>query len=249
MIKVKDERERRERFVLAMLHAGIAPSYALSLADETIAALDGTAPEIERLRSELADAKRYDKTGDYEHAHEDVIPEPASPAQTRKRLEQLVAIVGASAYGIDSTHFASTLASVRDELLPKLAAVGAAPATLLVPGGGIAMATRTIQLSDGSNLTVDIAHADEIAAKLAAASKEERLKGERRQRILNTVSDLGAALLYYDRKEDDGLPVFAIEDAIIAGEAHVEEIVKSLVEQLHSSVATRRANPDGGREP
>lgn len=40
-----------------------------------------------------------------------------------------------------------------------------------------------------------------------------------------TVRDLVSSFLYYDRKEDDGLPVGAIEEAIASGEITVDQIV------------------------
>lgn len=46
-----------------------------------------------------------------------------------------------------------------------------------------------------------------------------------RIKILDTVTDCVTGLLYYDRKEDDELPVGAIEDAIRDGVVTVDEIV------------------------
>lgn len=45
-----------------------------------------------------------------------------------------------------------------------------------------------------------------------------------RDRILALVSDAVADLLYYDRKEDDTVPVGAIEAAVAAGEITWDEI-------------------------
>jgi len=54
--------------------------------------------------------------------------------------------------------------------------------------------------------------------------------------IHNTTKDLVVKFLYYNRKEDEELPVGAIDDAIKSGETSVEEIVavfeKSLREHL-----------------
>lgn len=47
----------------------------------------------------------------------------------------------------------------------------------------------------------------------------------RREGILNTIIDLAADFLYYDRKEDEELPVGSIEESIRAGEVTVAEIV------------------------
>ena len=47
----------------------------------------------------------------------------------------------------------------------------------------------------------------------------------RREHILDVVDDLVGRFMYYNRKEDEDLPVGAIEEAIEAGEITVEEIV------------------------
>lgn len=47
----------------------------------------------------------------------------------------------------------------------------------------------------------------------------------RRQHILDTVNDLVASFMYYDRKEDEDLPCGAIQEAVKAGEITYEEIV------------------------
>jgi len=54
----------------------------------------------------------------------------------------------------------------------------------------------------------------------------------RRQTILDTVSDLAGRFLYYDRKEDEELPVGAIEKAITAGEITEDEIVQHFRETM-----------------
>ena len=43
--------------------------------------------------------------------------------------------------------------------------------------------------------------------------------------ILGTVEDLVSNFLYYDRKEDEDLPIGAIEDAVKRGVVSVEDIV------------------------
>ena len=59
---------------------------------------------------------------------------------------------------------------------------------------------------------------------------------ERAKLIHNTTKDLAVKFLYYNRKEDEELPVGAIDDAIKSGETSVAEIVsvfeKSLRENL-----------------
>ena len=47
---------------------------------------------------------------------------------------------------------------------------------------------------------------------------------DRRDLILNIVSDLVADFVYYDRKEDEDLPRGSIEDAIKSGEITIEDI-------------------------
>ena len=54
----------------------------------------------------------------------------------------------------------------------------------------------------------------------------------RRQTILNAVSDLVADFMYYDRKEDEELPRGAIEEAVAAGEITEAEIVKRFAADL-----------------
>ena len=55
---------------------------------------------------------------------------------------------------------------------------------------------------------------------------------DRRQYILDTVSDLVGAFLYYDRKEDKDLPRGAIQEAIRAGEISVDEIIDAFREDF-----------------
>jgi hypothetical protein len=52
--------------------------------------------------------------------------------------------------------------------------------------------------------------------------------------ILATVEDAATSLMFYDRKEDEDLPVGAIEEAVAAGEITVAEMVdcfRSCLEQ------------------
>ncbi len=56
---------------------------------------------------------------------------------------------------------------------------------------------------------------------------------ERADQIRGTAKDLMADFLYYDRKEDEDLPVGAIEDAIEAEEITIEEIVKIFEAELN----------------
>lgn len=54
----------------------------------------------------------------------------------------------------------------------------------------------------------------------------------RRQRILDTVSDLVGSFLYYDRKEDPDLPLNDIEAAVVGGEITKDEIVEAFSNAL-----------------
>ena len=63
---------------------------------------------------------------------------------------------------------------------------------------------------------------------------------DRRQLILDTVSDLMSNLLYYNRKEDEELPVGAIEEAVWAGEITESEILAVVEKELHASVQYSR---------
>jgi hypothetical protein len=46
----------------------------------------------------------------------------------------------------------------------------------------------------------------------------------RRELIFAAAGDLASQFMYYDRKEDEDLPVDAIEDAVAAGEITLDEI-------------------------
>lgn len=65
-------------------------------------------------------------------------------------------------------------------------------------------------------------------------------KGTRRWHVLAAADDLMGAFLYYDRKESENLRMNQIEDAIIAGEVTIEELVNHFREAITSSVQTRK---------
>jgi hypothetical protein len=50
--------------------------------------------------------------------------------------------------------------------------------------------------------------------------------------IENTIKDLVSSFLYYDRKEDEELPVGEIERALDEGEITVDEIIKIFADSL-----------------
>jgi predicted NBD/HSP70 family sugar kinase len=58
----------------------------------------------------------------------------------------------------------------------------------------------------------------------------------RRENIEATVSDLVVRFLYYYRKDDESLPVGAIDDAIRKGEISADEIVQRFASELRRGI-------------
>lgn len=58
----------------------------------------------------------------------------------------------------------------------------------------------------------------------------------RRELIELTVEDLVSNFLYYNRKEDEELPVGSIEEAIKSGEISVKEIVEIFKNKLELNI-------------
>jgi hypothetical protein len=56
------------------------------------------------------------------------------------------------------------------------------------------------------------------------------------EKIENTIIDMVSNFLYYDRKEDEELPVGAIEEAVRSGALSVDEIVSRFRTELEKSV-------------
>lgn len=54
--------------------------------------------------------------------------------------------------------------------------------------------------------------------------------------ILGAVEDLVSNFLYYDRKEDENLPLDAIDDAIKNGDITIDEIVNKFTEALRAGL-------------
>ncbi len=54
----------------------------------------------------------------------------------------------------------------------------------------------------------------------------------KKQRVLDIVSDLVGQLMYYDRKEDESLPVGEIEQMVIKGEITSAEIIDCFATEL-----------------
>jgi hypothetical protein len=58
---------------------------------------------------------------------------------------------------------------------------------------------------------------------------------DKRQTILNTITDMCSDFLYYDRKEDEELSPEDIDDAIESGAITIEEIVQHFKSELEKS--------------
>ena len=87
-----------------------------------------------------------------------------------------------------------------------------------------------------------ITRTDEYATKIKGEKErlEEMLKkhddGGIKINIEKTIADLVGMFLYYDRKEDEDLPLDAIEDAIQKGEITEEQIVTKFAECLSKGI-------------
>jgi hypothetical protein len=57
----------------------------------------------------------------------------------------------------------------------------------------------------------------------------------RREKILDVLTDMVSDLLYYDRKEDDSLPVGSIEEAVKSGEITLDEMLAHVRQQITGS--------------
>lgn len=68
--------------------------------------------------------------------------------------------------------------------------------------------------------------------------KEEDITS-RSELILDTVEDLVTTLLHYGRKEDEDLPLGAIEEALAAGEITEQDIVERFHSELHEALEGR----------
>ena len=55
---------------------------------------------------------------------------------------------------------------------------------------------------------------------------------DKKEHILNTISDTMAKMFYYDRKEDEDLGTDGFEDAIKAGEITYHEILSKILEEV-----------------
>jgi len=58
----------------------------------------------------------------------------------------------------------------------------------------------------------------------------------KKQLIIDVIGDIVSKFLYYDRKDDENLPIDSIQDAIEAREISIEEIVDEFNMQLRKSL-------------
>ena len=79
---------------------------------------------------------------------------------------------------------------------------------------------------------------DKLTYKLLSVPRDAIDEGseERAKLIHNTTKDLAVKFLYYNRKEDEELPVGAIEEAIKSGETSVAEIVSVFEKALRENL-------------
>lgn len=67
-----------------------------------------------------------------------------------------------------------------------------------------------------------------------SVSKEDRL-----EKLEATCSDMASKLLYYDRKEDEELPVGAIEEMVLSGEVTVDELLGWITTPIRDSLTKK----------
>lgn len=65
------------------------------------------------------------------------------------------------------------------------------------------------------------------------------VKEDRREKIEATCSDMASKLLYYDRKEDEELPVGAIEEMILNGDLTVDELLGWITTPIRNSLTKK----------
>lgn len=63
------------------------------------------------------------------------------------------------------------------------------------------------------------------------------MSAKTKELILDTINDLVADFLYYDRKEDEELPVGAIDKAVATDVISIGEIVDKFRSELHKGLA------------
>lgn len=62
---------------------------------------------------------------------------------------------------------------------------------------------------------------------------------KRREALEATLSDMASKILYYDRKEDDLLPVGAIEEMVLNGEVTIDEILKWISDPIRKHLTKK----------
>ena len=67
--------------------------------------------------------------------------------------------------------------------------------------------------------------------------EEGMTKTKRAKMIEDTVADLVASFLYYDRKEDEDLPRGEIEEALLANEITIDEIIEMFGNELRAKLS------------
>ncbi len=60
-----------------------------------------------------------------------------------------------------------------------------------------------------------------------------------RELIFDTIDDAVGRLIYYGRREDEDLPLGAIERAVASGEVTVDEMVEQFATRLRGSILNR----------
>lgn len=64
-------------------------------------------------------------------------------------------------------------------------------------------------------------------------------KEDRREKLEATCSDVAIKLFYYDRKEDEELPVGTVEEMILNGEVTVDEILAWICDPIRESLTKK----------
>jgi hypothetical protein len=82
----------------------------------------------------------------------------------------------------------------------------------------------------GMEVTVDVM--EDLCLEVSEPEQEK----SRKEKILDTIGDSVSDLLYYDRKEDEELPLGAIQEAIREQEITLDEMVAHFKEELTNGV-------------
>ena len=70
----------------------------------------------------------------------------------------------------------------------------------------------------------------------------------RRETVFNTIDDLVINLTFYDRKEDEDLPLGVIEEMVKAGEVTIDEMVERFRQQLTENLEDSDDDDDSDDE-